>query len=125
MQSPGHRDNILGTDYTHQAIAAAAWREQLVVVHLFAARRALLAAPLPLRVAPDEVLALAFEEEGLAVPAQYAYARPGQPAQELVALDLSIAEVPVEPGTYVLKFLFPSGQAGRFDVTGGPAIFVR
>ena len=126
MQSPGHRENILDPAYTHQAIAAAAKGEEVVMVQLFAARRALLAEPLPLRVSQGEALPLTFEQgQGLEVPVQYAYARPGQAAQELVALDLSIAEIPVEPGTYVLKFLFPSGQAGRFDVTGGLAIFVR
>jgi uncharacterized protein YkwD len=126
MQSPGHRDNILDPGYTHQAIAAAAEGEVVVVVQLFAARRALLAEPMPLRVGQDETLPLAFEEgQGLEVPEQYAYARPGQPAQDLIALDLSIAEVSVEPGTYLLKFLFPSGQAGRFEVAAGPAIFVR
>jgi uncharacterized protein YkwD len=126
MQSPGHRENILDPTYTHQAIVAAAKGEDVVMVHLFEARRALLAEPLPLRVGQDETLALGFEQgPGLAVPAQYAYARPDQPAQELITLDLSIAEVSVEPGTYLLKFLFPSGQAGRFEVTGGPAIFVR
>jgi hypothetical protein len=79
-----------------------------------------------LRVGQGEKLPLTFEQEpGLDVPVQYAYARPGQSAGELIALDLSIAEVSVEPGTYLLKFLFPSGQAGRFAVTGGPAILVR
>jgi uncharacterized protein YkwD len=126
MQSPGHRENILDPDYTHQAIAAAAKGENLVVVQLFEARRALFAEPLPLRVGQGEKLPLTFEQgSGLDVPAQYAYARPGQPAQDLITLDLSIAEVSVEPGTYLLKFLFPSGQAGRFAVTGGPALFVR
>ena len=126
MESPGHRENILDTDYTHQAMAAAAKGEDVVVVQLFEARRALLAAPLPLHVGQGETLALEFEQgPGLAVPARYAYARPGQPAQELITLDLSSNEVAVEPGTYVLKFLFPSGQTGRFEVAAGPAIFVR
>jgi uncharacterized protein YkwD len=126
MQSPGHRENILDPAYTHQAIAAAAKGEEVVMVQLFAARRALLAEPLPLRVRQGEALPLTFEPgQGLEVPVQYAYARPGQSAGELIALDLSIAEVSVEPGTYLLKFLFPSGQAGRFAVTGGPAIVVR
>jgi hypothetical protein len=126
MQSPGHRENILDPDYTHQAIAAAAKGEKVVVVQLFEARRALLAEPLPLRVGQGEKLPPTFEQgSGLDVPVQYAYARPGQSAGELIALDLSIAEVSVEPGTYLLKFLFPSGQAGRFAVTGGPAILVR
>jgi uncharacterized protein YkwD len=126
MQSPGHRENMLDKGYTHLAIAAAAKGEAVVVVQLFEARRALLVAPLPLQVRQDETLALEFEQaEGLAVPAQYAYARPDQPADELVALDLSSDEVPVEPGAYVLKFLFASGQAGRFEVVGGPAILVQ
>jgi hypothetical protein len=88
--------------------------------------KALLAEPLPLHVGQGKTLALAFEQpEGLAVPAQYAYARPDQPAQELVTLDLSSDEVPVEPGAYVLTFLLASGQAGRFEVVGGPAILVQ
>jgi uncharacterized protein YkwD len=126
MQSPGHRENILDGDYTHLEIAAAARDDAVVVVQLFEARQALLAEPLPLHISQDATVALEFEQGlGLAVPAQYAYARPDQPAKELVTLDLSIGEVPVEPGTYVLKFLFPSGQAGRFEVVGGPAIFVQ
>jgi hypothetical protein len=28
--------------------------------------------------------------------------------------------LPVEPGAYVLKFWFASGQAGRFEAGGGP-----
>jgi uncharacterized protein YkwD len=126
MQSPGHRENILDPGYTHGAIAAAARGEDVVVVQLFEARRALLVEPLPLRVRQDETLPLRFERgQGLEVPAQYAYARPGQPAQDLIALDLAIAEVPVDPGPYLLKFLFLSGQPGRFAVTGGPAILVQ
>jgi uncharacterized protein YkwD len=126
MQSPGHRENILDPDYTHLAIAAAAKGEKAAVVLLFEARRALLAEPLPLHVSEDETLALRFEQgQRLAVPAQYAYARPGQAAQELIALDLSNDKIAVEPGAYVLKFLFPSGQAGRYEVTSGPAILVR
>lgn len=126
MQSPGHRENILDPDYTHQAIAAAAKGEDVAVVQLFERRRALFAEPLPLRVAQDEALALGFEQgQGLAVPDRYAYGRPDQPAQELVTLDLSNDEVPVEPGTYVLKFLFPTGEAGRFEVADGPAVLVQ
>ena len=59
------------------------------------------------------------------MPTEYAYARPGQSVQELVALDLSSDEVAVEPGVYFLKFLFPIEETGRFDVVDGPAIFVR
>jgi uncharacterized protein YkwD len=126
MQSPGHRENILDPAYTHQAIAAAAKGEEVVMVQLFAAWRALLAEPLPLRVRRGVTLPLRFEQgQALEVPVQYAYARPGQPAQELVTLDLAIADVPVEPGAYFLKFLFPGGQAGRFEVVAGPAILVR
>jgi uncharacterized protein YkwD len=126
MQSPGHRENMLDPAYTHLAIAAAAKGEDVVVVQLFEARRALLAEPLPLHARQGEKLPLRFEQGGqLAVPEQYAYGRPGQPAQELVPLELLTDEVSVEPGTYVLKFLFPSGQAGRFEVVNGPAIFVR
>ena len=126
MASPGHRENILDPHYSHQAIAAAARGENVVVVHLFEARRALLAEPLPLRVAQGERLSLRFEQgPGLAVPARYAYARPGQAAEELVTLELANDEVSAEPGTYVLKFLFASGQAGRFEVTSGPVLLVR
>jgi hypothetical protein len=126
MQSLGHRENILDPAYTHLAIAAAARGEAVVVVQLLEARQALLAKSLPLRVGQGEALALAFEQrDGLAVPGQYAYARPHQPVQELVTLDLATDEVPVEPDAYVLKFLFASGRAGPFKVVGGPAILVQ
>jgi hypothetical protein len=126
IQSPGHRENILNPDYTHLAIAAVAKGERVMVVQLFEGRRALLAEPLPLHVSRGEKLPLKFEQgQGLAVPAEYAYARPGQPVQELVTLDLSSNEVAVEPGAYFLKFLFPNEQTDRFEVGDGPAIFVR
>ena len=126
IQSPAHRENILNPEYTHLAIAAVAKGEGLVVVQLFEARRALLAERLPLHVRRGEKLPLKFEQgQGLAVPAEYAYARPGQSVQELVALDLSSHEVAVGPGVYFLKFLFPTEQTDRFDVVDGPAIFVR
>jgi uncharacterized protein YkwD len=126
IQSPGHRENILNPEYTHLAIAAVAKGEGLVVVQLFEARRALLAERLPLHVRRGEKLPLKFEQgQGLALPTEYAYARPGQSVQELVALDLSSDEVAVEPGVYFLKFLFPTEETGRFDVVDGPAIFVR
>jgi uncharacterized protein YkwD len=126
MQSPGHRENIQNPDYTHLAIAAVAKGEGVMVVQLFEARRALLAERLPLHVRQSEKLPIKFEQErGLAVPTDYAYSRPGQSAQELVALDLSSHEVAVESGVYFLKFLFPAEQTDRFDVVDGPAIFVR
>ena len=126
IQSPGHRENILNPDYTHLAIAAVANGERVVVVQLFEARRALLAEQLALHVSRGEKLPLKFEQgQSLAVPAEYAYARPGQPIQELVTLDLSSAEVSIKPGAYFLKFLFPSEQTHRFEVADGPAILVR
>jgi hypothetical protein len=89
-------------------------------------RRALLAERLPLHVRRGEKLPLKFEQgQGLAVPAGYAYARPGQSGQELVALNLSSHEVAVEPSVYFLKFLLPTEKTDRFDVVDGPAIFVR
>jgi hypothetical protein len=121
----GHRENILNPEYMHLAIAAVAKGEGLVVVQLFEARRALLAERLPLHVRRGEELPLKFEQgQGLAVPAEYAYARPGQSVQELVTLDLSSREVAVEPGVYFLKFLFPTEKTDRLEVVDGPAIFV-
>ena len=126
IQSPGHRENILNPDYTHLAIAAVAKGERVMLVQLFEARRALLAEQLALHVSRGEKLPLKFEQgQSLAVPAEYAYARPGQPIQELVTLDLSSAEVSIKPGAYFLKFLFPSEQTDRFEVADGPAILVR
>jgi uncharacterized protein YkwD len=126
IQSPGHRENILNPAYTHLAIAAVAKGKSLVVVQLFETRRALLAERLPLHVRQGEKLPLKFEHgQGLAVPTEYAYARPGQSVQELVALDVSSDEVVAEPGVYFLKFLFPTEKTDRFDVVNGPAILVR
>jgi hypothetical protein len=126
MQSHEHRENILNPEYTHLAIAAVAKGESLLIVQLFEARRALFAERLLLHLRRGEKLPLKFEQgQGLAVPAEYAYARRGQSVQQLVTLDLSSDEVAVEPGVYFLKFLFPTEQTDRFDVVDGPAIFVR
>jgi hypothetical protein len=69
IQSPAHRENILNSQYTHLAIAAAAKGEGVVVVQLFEARRALLAERLPLHAKRGEKLPLKFEQgQDLAVP---------------------------------------------------------
>jgi hypothetical protein len=79
-----------------------------------------------LHVRRGEKLPLKFEQrQGLAVPAKYAYARPGQSLQELVTLDLSSPGGAVEPGVYFLKFFFPTEKADRLEVADGPVIFVR
>jgi uncharacterized protein YkwD len=126
MDSPGHRENVLDPDYTHLAIFAAARGKDVVVVQLFAERRALLKEPLPLRQGQGQALSLAFERgNGLRIPARYAYAPPGQPAQDLNTRSLSSRRVSVEPGTYMLKFLFRSGEPGFYQVVKGPAIVVQ
>lgn len=126
MASPGHRDNILRPDYTHQALAAASQDERLVVVHVFGGREALLAEPLPFEVESGARIALDFAAaRGGKTPAGFAFQAPGQPVEELVVLELSSSEVVVDPGLWRLEFMLPTGEEGRFQVADGPFIDVR
>jgi uncharacterized protein YkwD len=124
--SPEHRKNLLDPDYTHQGIGAAAAGDRLIIVHVFGARRAVLKQELPLQVRQGAELPLAFEQgEGLSTRAKYAFAKPGQPAGDVVPLDLALSEVTVEPGTYQLEFFFSTSQANRFAVVPGPILIVE
>ena len=126
LESPEHRKNLLGPDYTHHGIGAAAEGGRLIIVHVFGARRAALKQDLPLQVAQGAELPLAFEEgEGLSTPAKYAFARPGQPSGELVPLDIALNEAAVEPGAYQLQFFLPTEQSNRFAVVPGPILVVQ
>jgi hypothetical protein len=126
LNSPEHRKNLLDPDYTDQGIGAAAAGDRLIVVHVFGARRALLQQELSLQVRQGAELPLAFEQgEGLSTPAKYAFAKPGQPAGDVVPLDLGLSEVAVEPGTYQLEFFFSTGQANRFAVVPRPILVVE
>jgi hypothetical protein len=126
LESSEHRENLLDPDYTDHGIGAAASGERLILVHVFAARRAALAQDLPLRVAEGAELPLAFQQgEGLSTPAKYGFARPGQPPNEVVPLDLELNEVAVDPGTYQLQFFLPTDQSNRFLVAPGPILIVR
>jgi hypothetical protein len=121
IQSSAHRENILNPKYTPLAIAAVAKGEGLVVVQLFEARRALLAEQLPLHARRGEKLPLKFEQgQGLAVPTYYAYARPGQSVQELVALDLSSDEVAVEPAVYFSQVPLSDRKERSLRCSGRP-----
>jgi uncharacterized protein YkwD len=126
LDSPEHRNNLLGPDYTHHGIGAAAEGDRLIVVHVLGARRAALKQDLPLQVAQGAELPLTFEQgEGLSTPAKYAFARPGQPSGEIVPLDVALSEVPVEPGAYQLQFFLPTEQSNRFAVVPGPMLVVQ
>lgn len=126
MQSESHRENLLSRDYTHQGIAATAMGERLLVVQVFGLRRAMLEQPLPLTVSAGEELSLTFADgAGLRTPRQFGFARPDQPADEIVTLELSSNAVSVDPGNYRLKFFLPTGETGLFDVADGPLLVVE
>ena len=126
LDSPDHRKNLLNPDYTRHGFGAAVEGDRLIVVHVFGARRAALEQDLPLQVAQGAELPLAFEEnEGLSTPAKYVFGRPGQPTGEVVPLDVGLAEVAVEPGTYQLEFFLPTERTGRFAVVPGPIVVVQ
>ena len=126
LESAEHRENLLHPDYTDHGIGAATQGDRLIVVHVFGARRAALAQDMPLQLAEGGELPLAFAEgEGLSTPAQYGFARAGQPKGEVVPLDVALNEVAVEPGTYQLQFFLPTDQSDRFLVADGPIVVVQ
>lgn len=123
MESPGHRENILRPDYTHEAIAAYAQGERLVLVHVFGARSVLLARPVDFQQPSggDLVLETTSGQE----LAGYAYRAHGQPVEELVVLEPSSTEIVVDPGLYQLMFMLEGDSANSFKVADGPWIQVR
>lgn len=126
MQSPGHRENLLDPEYTHHGMAAVGRGDRLLVVHVFGARRALLAEAPPLEVQQGDELALEFATgDGLETPASFGYAQPGRAEQAIVPLELSLGEVTVDPGVWRLEFFFPTGTEGTFAIARGPIIVVR
>jgi uncharacterized protein YkwD len=126
MASPGHRQNLLEPEYTHQGLAAAGQGDRVVIVQVFGRRQALLEQPLPLEVERGAGLALEVEASGGApAPQKFAFAPPGKAADELVTLDLSSNEVVVESGEYRLRFFTPTERAGYFEIADGPLLVVR
>ncbi|HSA81678.1 MAG TPA: CAP domain-containing protein, partial [Geminicoccaceae bacterium] len=88
MASPGHRQNLMEPEYTHQGLAAAGQGDRVVIVQVFGRRQALLEQPLPLEVERGARLALDIETDGDApAPQKFAFAPPGKAADELVTLD--------------------------------------
>ena len=124
MASPGHRENIVGADYSHHGLAAATQDDRLVVVHVFGARRAVLADPLPFQSEVGAKLPLAFEEAG-GTPARFAFKAPDQATEQVVVLELSSNTVSVEPGLWRLLFMFEGDGPNVFQVTDGPFIDVE
>jgi uncharacterized protein YkwD len=126
MRSSGHRHNLLSPTYTHQGIGAAVQGERLVVVHVFGERRAALEEPLPISVKSGHELPLTVSPgSGHRVPEKYGFARPGQPAGDVVTIDLSAREVMVDPGTYRVEFFIPTEQSNTFSVADGPIVVVE
>lgn len=123
MASPGHRENIVRPDYTHQGLAAATAGDRLVVAHVFGLRRALLTEELAFQVQTGASLPLTFEQDS-AEPAGFAFKQPNQPVDEVVVLELSSNTVSVEPGLWRLVFMFQGGRAGVYQVADGPFIEV-
>jgi uncharacterized protein YkwD len=126
LESPEHRKNLLEPSYTHHGIGAAASGDRLIVVHVFGDRRAALAQDLSLEVAEGAELPFDFEQgQGLSAPAKYGFARPGEPAGDVVPLDVDVNEVAVDPDTYQLQFFLPTDQSDRFLVAPGPIVVVQ
>ncbi|MDX1541196.1 MAG: CAP domain-containing protein, partial [Geminicoccaceae bacterium] len=96
MASPGHRENILRPDYTHEAIGTFVQGERLVVVHMFGARSILLEQPVEFEQAGGSDLELRAAAGNDLVG--YAYRAHGQPVEELVVLEPSSTEIVVDPG---------------------------
>lgn len=123
MASPGHRENILRADYTHEAIAAYVQGERLVVVHVFGARRLLLEEPVDFEQSAGGSLDLALADGD--APAAYAYRAHGQPLDDVVVLEPSSDEIAVDPGLFQLMLMFPGDEPNSFEVADGPWIEVQ
>jgi|GEM_PF-1218117 len=63
MDSPGHRANILGEDYTHMAIGVARTDGDYFVTQVFTTQAGELSHPFPVAIGPDQLIEIAPQLE--------------------------------------------------------------
>ena len=123
MNSPGHRENILRSGFTHLGVGVSAAGAEVRATQNFANIRALLDQPLPSTVKPGTTVDLSASgtgrsaerfdiwstEKGMAV---------GGPTP------ISGAKLDAPPGVYVVRFYY-ARTSGGFAIFAGPRIEVR
>lgn len=119
MESPSHRENILRPEYTHLGVGVSLRGGELRATQNFADVRALVEQPVPLVVKSGDVLH--FGTTPKAEKYDFWLSSSGVRAGNWSAID--DGTVRVVPGTYKLRFYFPS--SGGYEIFMGPQIEVR
>lgn len=119
MESPGHRENILRSDYTNLGVGVSIKGGELRATQNFALVRALVDQPIPREVKRGDVLHLATTPA--AEKYDYWLASRGIKAGE--GADTGDGTVRVSPGVYKLRFYFPSERG--YDIFSGPQVEVK
>lgn len=130
MDSPGHRSNILHSDWTHLGACVSQDSSKSRGTQVFAQTWAYLEEPLPWTMAPGDSTTVSFQlVKAPGPPRRYEWAPAdeplgkafedgtGQPIKEKLYL-------PTSTGTYALRLLVPDGR-GRYTILGGPRVWVK
>ena len=126
MRSPGHRRNILRSDYTHMGVGLRSEGSELRITQLFAATQSYLVDDLPRRLRRGDSLSLQFEGPGRPEGVRLqplGSSRLGERRQGPSFHDPASWIVDGPPGHYRLRFYFRQ-TAQRFSVIDGPAVEV-
>lgn len=131
LKSPAHRDNLLGTDWTHiggcvtQDSVEGRATQVLATVHAYLAR------PLPQRLSPGDSVFVSFRTVGSAGwPTRYTFAPAGTSppsASADTAWGRPLKEtlhLPDSAGTYALRVLLPA-ERGEPKIVEGPRVLVQ
>lgn len=131
MESPGHRANILRSQFTHLGTCVTHTASSGRATQLFANVGAYLDEPLPWSVSPGDSVSVSVTVlRGGSGPDTYAFVPAGEALDEAFrggererSFDGSL-HFPKTPGVYGSRFLFPAGK-GRYTVLSGPRVSVE
>jgi len=120
MNSPGHRANILGSEFTHLGVGVSRKGNDILATQDFADVQIYLDQPVPVEVYRGERLPLTFSSSG---PDLYDYwsSEKGLSVGSVLSIDSLTVNAP--PGVYKLRFYFP--VAGRHLISMGPWVEVK
>ena len=125
MNSPGHKKNILDTDYTHIGIGVSQQGKEIRATQNFAQAKAYTQQPLPYQINSGGSLDLAAESTDKLRAEKYDFWSSVQGMKVGETREISDRAMAIAPGTYKLRFYFPTQGGEGLTPYWGPQIEVR
>lgn len=119
MGSPGHRENILRSKFTHLGVGVARRDSIVMATQNFAAVKAYTNSTVPAEVSPGQQLRVSATPS----PARVDVWNPDRGLKVAGPFDPASIQVPKSAGQYRLRFYFP--QEGGYAIYNGPSIEVE